>query len=109
MLKPQVRVILKNCGFIDPEDGDHYLANDGYQGFLKVLEEGPKYALDALKESGLRGRGGAGFLTFKKWELCRNAQGEQKYVVCNADEGDPGAFMNRSLLESDPHGCSKGC
>ncbi len=108
MLKPQVRVILKNCGFIDPEDGDHYLARDGYAGFLKVLEEGPQYALEALKESGLRGRGGAGFPAFKKWELCKNAPGDQKYVVCNADEGDPGAFMNRALLESDPHAVLEG-
>src|SRR5512147_1106563 len=108
MLKPQVRVILKNCGYIDPEDGDHYLAQDGYLGFLKVLEDGPQYALEALKESGLRGRGGAGFPAFKKWELCRNAQGEQKYVVCNADEGDPGAFMNRALIESDPHAVLEG-
>jgi NADH:ubiquinone oxidoreductase subunit F (NADH-binding)/(2Fe-2S) ferredoxin len=108
MLKPQVRVILKNCGFIDPEEGDHYLAQEGYTGFLKVLEEGPEYALAALKESGLRGRGGAGFPAFKKWELARNAQGDQKYVVCNADEGDPGAFMNRALLESDPHAVLEG-
>ena len=108
MLKPQVRVILKNCGVIDPEDGDHYLAQDGYLGLLKVLEEGPQYALNALKESGLRGRGGAGFPTFKKWQLCRDAQGEHKYVVCNADEGDPGAFMNRALLESDPHAVLEG-
>lgn len=108
MLKPQVRVILKNCGFIDPEDGDHYLANDGYQGFLTVLEKGQQYALEALKESGLRGRGGAGFPAFKKWELTRNAAGAQKYVVCNADEGDPGAFMNRALLESDPHAVLEG-
>ncbi|MBN2117117.1 MAG: 4Fe-4S binding protein [Anaerolineales bacterium] len=108
MLKPQVRVILKNCGFIDPEDGDHYLAQDGYAGFLKVLEAGPQYALEALKESGLRGRGGAGFPAFKKWELARSAAGEQKYVVCNADEGDPGAFMNRALIESDPHAVLEG-
>jgi NADH:ubiquinone oxidoreductase subunit F (NADH-binding)/Pyruvate/2-oxoacid:ferredoxin oxidoreductase delta subunit/(2Fe-2S) ferredoxin len=108
MLKPQVRVILKNCGYIDPEDIDHYLANDGYLGFCKVLEEGPQYALDALRESGLRGRGGAGFPTFKKWNLTRDAQGEHKYVVCNADEGDPGAFMNRALLESDPHAVLEG-
>jgi NADH:ubiquinone oxidoreductase subunit F (NADH-binding)/(2Fe-2S) ferredoxin len=108
MLKPQTRVILKNCGFIDPEDGDHYLAQDGYSGFLTVLEKGPEYALEALKESGLRGRGGAGFLAFKKWELARNAQGKQKYIVCNADEGDPGAFMNRALLESDPHAVLEG-
>ena len=108
MLKPQVRVILKNCGYIDPEEIAHYLANDGYAGFLKVLEEGPEYALDALKTAGLRGRGGAGFPTFKKWELCRDAAGEQKYVVCNADEGDPGAFMNRALIESDPHAVLEG-
>ncbi len=108
MLKPQVRVILRNCGYIDPEEIDHYIANDGYLGFLKVLEEGPQYALDALKTAGLRGRGGAGFPTFKKWELCRTAYGEQKYVVCNADEGDPGAFMNRALIESDPHAVLEG-
>ncbi len=108
MLKPQVRVILKNCGYIDPEDIDHYLAHDGYLGLSKVLKEGPEYALEALKDSGLRGRGGAGFLTFKKWELCRGAAGEHKYVVCNADEGDPGAFMNRALLESDPHAVLEG-
>jgi NADH-quinone oxidoreductase subunit F len=108
MLKPQVRVVLRNCGTIDPEDGDHYLAQDGYLGFLKVLENGPQYALDALKDSGLRGRGGAGFPAFKKWELCRDAQGEHKYVVCNADEGDPGAFMNRALIESDPHTVLEG-
>lgn len=108
MLKPQIRVILKNCGYIDPEEIDHYLAQDGYLGFLKVLKEGPQYALDALKDAGLRGRGGAGFSTFKKWELCRAAQGQHKYVVCNADEGDPGAFMNRALIESDPHAVLEG-
>lgn len=108
MLKPQVRVILRNCGYIDPEEIDHYLANDGYLGFLNVLEQGPAYALDALKVSGLRGRGGAGFATFKKWELCRAAQGDHKYVICNADEGDPGAFMNRALIESDPHAVLEG-
>jgi NADH-quinone oxidoreductase subunit F len=108
MLKPQVRVILKNCGYIDPEDIDHYIAHDGYLGLSRVLEEGPQYALEALKDSGLRGRGGAGFLTFKKWELCRNAPGDHKYVVCNADEGDPGAFMNRALIESDPHAVLEG-
>lgn len=108
MLKPQVRVILKNCGFIDPEEIDHYLAHEGYTGFLKVLNLGHQYALNALKQSGLRGRGGAGFPTFKKWELTREAKGEQKYVVCNADEGDPGAFMNRALIESDPHAVLEG-
>jgi (2Fe-2S) ferredoxin len=108
MLKPQARVILKNCGLIDPEDIDHYLAQDGYLGFMTVLAEGPEYAITALKDSGLRGRGGAGFLTQKKWELSRNAPGSPKYVICNADEGDPGAFMNRALLESDPHAVLEG-
>jgi NADH-quinone oxidoreductase subunit F len=108
MLKPQVRVILKNCGYVDPEEIDHYLAQEGYQGFLNVLERGPQYALHELKKSGLRGRGGAGFTTSKKWELAREAPGNQKYVVCNADEGDPGAFMNRALLESDPHAVLEG-
>ncbi len=108
MLKPQVRVILRNCGQIDPEDIDHYLARDGYLGLRKALREGPQYAIDALKVSGLRGRGGAGFPTYKKWELCRSAQGEIKYVICNADEGDPGAFMNRALIESDPHAVLEG-
>ncbi len=108
MLKPQQRVILRNCGFVDPEEIDHYLARDGYVGLQKVLAQGPQQAIDWLKESGLRGRGGAGFATYKKWELCRAAPGEVKYVVCNADEGDPGAFMNRALLESDPHAVLEG-
>jgi NADH-quinone oxidoreductase subunit F len=108
MLKPQVRVILRNCGWIDPEDIDHYLARDGYVGLQKVLSQDPLQAIEWLKESGLRGRGGAGFPAYKKWELCRAAQAERKYVVCNADEGDPGAFMNRALLESDPHAVLEG-
>ena len=108
MLKPQVRVILKNCGLIDPEEVDHYLANDGYLGLVKALASTPDQVIAELKESGLRGRGGAGFATFKKWELCRNAAGTPKYAICNADEGDPGAFMNRSLLEGDPHSVLEG-
>lgn len=108
MLKPQMRIILRNCGFIDPEEIDHYLARDGYLGFQKALAEGPEYAIAMLKESGLRGRGGAGFPTYKKWELCRAAHGALKYVICNADEGDPGAFMNRALIESDPHAVLEG-
>jgi NADH:ubiquinone oxidoreductase subunit F (NADH-binding)/(2Fe-2S) ferredoxin len=108
MLRPQVRVILKNCGMIDPEDIDHYLANDGYQGFLRALEMSPEDVIAEVKQSGLRGRGGAGFTTASKWELCRKASGTPKYVVCNADEGDPGAFMNRSLLEGDPHSVLEG-
>jgi len=108
MLKPQVRVILRNCGQIDPEDIDHYLARDGYLGLQRALSQPPQQAIEWLKESGLRGRGGAGFPTYKKWELCRAAQGDVKYVICNADEGDPGAFMNRALLESDPHAVLEG-
>jgi NADH:ubiquinone oxidoreductase subunit F (NADH-binding)/NAD-dependent dihydropyrimidine dehydrogenase PreA subunit/(2Fe-2S) ferredoxin len=108
MLKPQVRVILRNCGWIDPEDIDAYLARDGYLGFQSALSQDPQQIIDCLKESGLRGRGGAGFPTYKKWELCRAAQADLKYVICNADEGDPGAFMNRALLESDPHAVLEG-
>lgn len=108
MLKPQVRVILRNCGFIDPENIDHYLALDGYQGFINALEGGSEKVIQEVKESGLRGRGGAGFATYKKWEICRSAESEEKYVICNADEGDPGAFMNRSLIEGDPHAVLEG-
>jgi NADH:ubiquinone oxidoreductase subunit F (NADH-binding)/Pyruvate/2-oxoacid:ferredoxin oxidoreductase delta subunit/(2Fe-2S) ferredoxin len=108
MLKPQVRVTLRNCGLIDPEDIDHYLAQDGYLGFKKSLEQDAQEIITCLEVSGLRGRGGAGFPTYKKWELCRVAQGNRKYVICNADEGDPGAFMNRALIESDPHAVLEG-
>ena len=108
MLKPQVRVILRNCGIIDPEDLGQALARDAYVGFMKALTAGPEKTIDEVKQSGLRGRGGAGFPTYKKWELCRAARGALKYVVCNADEGDPGAFMNRALIESDPHAVLEG-
>jgi NADH:ubiquinone oxidoreductase subunit F (NADH-binding)/(2Fe-2S) ferredoxin/Fe-S-cluster-containing hydrogenase component 2 len=108
MLKNQARVILRNCGLIDPEEIDHALARGGYLGFRKALDLGPRATIAALKESGLRGRGGAGFPTYQKWELCRAAPGDHKTVVCNADEGDPGAFMNRALLESDPHAVLEG-
>lgn len=103
MLKPQVRVVLRNCGFIDPDDIDHYLANDGYVGLLKALSMTPQEVIDIVKEAGIRGRGGAGFPTFRKWEICRGAEGTTKYMICNSSEGDPGAFMNRALIESDPH------
>ena len=108
MLKPQVRIILKNCGLIDPEDIDHYLAQDGYLGFIKALAGTPEQAIAEIKTSGLRGRGGAGYPTFKKWEICRVTSGSRKVVICNADEGDPGAFMNRALIESDPHAVLEG-
>ena len=107
-LRSQVRLVLRNCGFIDPEDIDHYLANDGYEGFRKALALTPEGVIDVVKESGLRGRGGAGFPTFKKWQICRAVPADQKYIVCNVSEGDPGAFMNRSLIESDPHAVLEG-
>jgi NADH-quinone oxidoreductase subunit F len=108
MLKPQVRVVLRNCGLIDPEQIDQYLAVDGYQGFTNALKMSPDDVIGVVRRAGLRGRGGAGFPTFKKWTACRNAPGNQKYLICNADEGDPGAFMNRSLIESDPHALLEG-
>lgn len=108
MLRRQVRVVLKNCGLIDPEDIGHYLTHDGYQGFVKALSVQPEAIIAEVLASGLRGRGGAGFPTGKKWELCRKAAGQPKVLICNADEGDPGAFMNRSLLEGDPHAVLEG-
>ena len=103
--KKQKRIALKNCGVIDPENIDEYIAFDGYKALEKVLlEMTPEQVIEEVTNSGLRGRGGAGFPTGKKWEFTRLAKGTQKYVVCNADEGDPGAFMDRSILEGDPHG-----
>ena len=102
--KKQKRIALKNCGVIDPENIDEYIAFDGYKALEKVLfEMKPEEVIKEITDSGLRGRGGAGFPTGKKWEFTRIAKGTQKYVVCNADEGDPGAFMDRSILEGDPH------
>ena len=102
--KKQKRIALKNCGVINPEDIDEYLAFDGYKALEKALKEmNPDEIIDVISKSGLRGRGGAGFPTGKKWEFTKAAENEQKYVVCNADEGDPGAFMDRSILEGDPH------
>ena len=102
--KKQKRIALKNCGVINPEEIDEYIAFDGYLALERVLSKmTPNEVIDVIKASGLRGRGGAGFPTGKKWELTRASEGKQKYVVCNADEGDPGAFMDRSILEGDPH------
>ncbi|MGD9118343.1 MAG: NADH-quinone oxidoreductase subunit NuoF [Dehalococcoidia bacterium] len=106
--KFEQKVILKNCGFIDPEDIEHYIANGGYSALAKVLQMTSDDVIAEVKESGLRGRGGAGFPCGQKWEICRNAPGEPKYVVCNGDEGDPGAFMDRAILESDPHSVIEG-
>ena len=102
--KKQKRIALKNCGVVNPEEIDEYIAFDGYKALEKVLKEMTQdEVIDVIKDSGLRGRGGAGFPTGKKWELTKASEGDQKYVVCNADEGDPGAFMDRSILEGDPH------
>ena len=102
--KQQQRIALRNCGVIDPENIDEYIAFDGSQALAKALTEmTPEQVIDEVLKSGLRGRGGAGFPTGKKWQFARATQAEHKYFVCNADEGDPGAFMDRSLLEGDPH------
>lgn len=102
--KKQIRIALRNCGFINPENIDEYIARDGYLSLGKALSEmKPQDVIDEIKKSGLRGRGGGGFPTGLKWELASKNKADQKYVVCNADEGDPGAFMDRSILEGDPH------
>ena len=97
------RLILRNCGIIDPTRFEHYLARGGYIGFERALSLSPQQVIDEVKKAGLRGRGGAGFPTGNKWQICRDQPGKEKYLICNADEGDPGAFMNRSLIEGDPH------
>ncbi len=102
--RKQIRVALRNCGVIDPEDINEYVARDGYQALAKCLTEyTPDQVIQIVSDSGLRGRGGGGFPTGRKWALCAPNKADQKYVVCNADEGDPGAFMDRSVLEGDPH------
>ncbi len=102
--KQQKRIALRNCGVIDPEDIDEYIGADGYVALAKVLTEmTPQQVIDEVKASGLRGRGGAGFSTGLKWQFTANAVGDLKYVCCNAGEGDPGAFMDRSVLEGDPY------
>ena len=100
----QYRMVLRNCGVIDPEKIDEYIARMGYEALAKVLTElTPDQVIEELKKSGLRGRGGAGFPTWMKWKFSKEAAADQKYVVCNADEGDPGAYMDRSTIEGDPH------
>ncbi|MBI4321690.1 MAG: NADH-quinone oxidoreductase subunit NuoF [Chloroflexi bacterium] len=109
VMKGQRRVSLRNCGLIDPTSIHHYIANDGYFSLHRALTQmTPVQVIDQIKGSGLRGRGGAGFPTGLKWEFCHKVPGEQKYMVCNADEGDPGAFMDRSVLEGDPHSVLEG-
>ncbi|MCL2276671.1 MAG: NADH-quinone oxidoreductase subunit NuoF [Treponema sp.] len=105
----QFRVVLRNCGVIDPTKIDEYIAREGYSGLEKVLFDWTQEQLiEEVKISGLRGRGGAGFPTWLKWDLCRKAAGSEKYVICNADEGDPGAYMDRSTIEGDPHSVIEG-
>jgi NADH-quinone oxidoreductase subunit F len=104
----ELRLILRHCGYTDPENINHYIANGGYYGLEKALKMSPEEIIGELKDSGLRGRGGAGFPAHRKWELCHKAEGRPKYVICNADEGDPGAFMDRVVLESDPHEVIEG-
>jgi len=100
----QFRIVLRNCGVIDPEKIDEYIARDGYDALAKVLTEmTPDQIIDEIKKSGIRGRGGAGFPTWLKWKFSKDAPGQEKYVICNADEGDPGAYMDRSTIEGDPH------
>ena len=107
--KKQVKVALRNCGFIDSERIEEYIAKGGFYTLLKVLTEmEPEEVIEEVKRSGLRGRGGGGFPTGVKWASCRHAKGEPKYVICNADEGDPGAYMDRSILEGDPHSIIEG-
>lgn len=104
----QLRIILRNCGNINPENIESYINNNGYKALEKALKMKPESIINEIKQSGLRGRGGAGFPTGLKWEFCMKAFGETKYLICNADEGDPGAFMDRSVLEADPHSVLEG-
>ncbi|MCC6127070.1 MAG: SLBB domain-containing protein [Pirellulales bacterium] len=108
VMRHQVRRILRNCGFIDPAKIDHYLAHGGYSGFTKALALDTAEIIEEIKKAGLRGRGGAGFPAWRKWQFTREAKGAKKYVVCNGSEGDPGTFSNKLLLESDPHSVLEG-
>ena len=109
VLQSRQSVALKNCGVINPECIEEYTAREGYDAIGKCLKEyTPEKVIDEIKISGLRGRGGAGFPTFFKWQAARDAKGSKKYVICNADEGDPGAFMDRSVIEGDPHAVIEG-
>jgi len=109
VFKKQKRIVLRRCGFIDPDLIEDYFETEGYKGVEKAIKTmSPEQVREVVKESGLRGRGGGGFPAGLKWEFCANAYGDQKYLICNADEGDPGAFMDRSILEGDPHAVLEG-
>ncbi len=108
VIEHQTRIVLRNCGRIDPTDIQHYIAVGGYSGLAKALTMTSEEVIVEMTESGLRGRGGAGFPTGKKWQFARQSPGDEKYVICNADEGDPGAFMDRAVLEGDPHAVLEG-
>ena len=108
-LENQTRIALRNCGKINPESIDEYIAAGGYRALEKVLREmTPEDVIETIKKSGLAGRGGAGFPTWFKWNAARQSAGPEKYLICNADEGDPGAFMDRAVIESDPHNLIEG-
>ena len=107
--KGQKKIVLRNCGLINPEDIEEYVAVGGYQALYKVLIDGrPETVIEQIKASRLRGRGGAGFLTGNKWDFLAKAKADTKYIICNADEGDPGAYMNRNEIEGDPHSLLEG-
>lgn len=108
MVELQKRVVLRNCGVINPDDFEHYLARGGYEGLERAFSMSPEDVIEEMKKSGLRGRGGAGFPTGMKWSFARASKSDEKYIICNADEGDPGAFMDRSVLEGDPHAIVEG-
>ena len=107
--KPQKRIVLKNCGIVNPVSIEEYIARGGYKSYLKVINEMSRQEVcDTIEKSGLRGRGGGGFPTGKKWKFALNTESDQKYMICNADEGDPGAFMDRAVIEGDPHRLIEG-
>ncbi len=108
MFAPQIRIVTRNLGFINPEEIDHYIADGGYEALQRALGMDPVAVLEEIEKSGLRGRGGGGFPTGRKWRSCREAHGDARYVICNGDEGDPGAFMDRSVMEANPHAVIEG-
>lgn len=107
-LAKQTRIALRHCGILDPTSIEDYIANGGYRAIDKALSMSPEEVIEQIKISGLAGRGGAVFPTWFKWNAARQSEGENKFLICNADEGDPGAFMDRAVIESDPHSLIEG-